>query len=181
MALTRQYVEDAWTYTAQCKLRRPRAYRDASGKWHRAQGGEWDWFYALEPGERSWIAQRFMSDDGLGPDDVASMWDCTVDEAMAHWLELVRLARRRALREATVFSDEYEAAAGPSYDLADLDALVGPCEVASMFGVKVNTIAQWRRRFLDFPEPARTISGISVWWRQDVEEWALDHGRLPTN
>jgi hypothetical protein len=178
VTIARQWIEDAWTYTAQCKLRRPKIHRDASGKWQRPGGGEWDWFYRLEPSERSWIAQRFMSDDGLGPDDVASMWGCTVDEAMSHWLELVRLARRQR-RQATVFSEEYEAAA-PSYDL-DINALVGPAEVADLFGVRVNTVAQWRHRFLDFPEPARTISGISVWWRQDIEDWALDHGRLPAS
>jgi hypothetical protein len=58
--------------------------------------------------------------------------------------------------------------------LADL---VGPVEVADMLGVKVNTIAQWRKRFADFPAPLIELSGTYIWNRHQITEWAVAHGR----
>ena len=62
-------------------------------------------------------------------------------------------------------------------DTTNVDELVGPVEVAELLQVKVNTIAQWRLRFPDFPEPVKVISGTRIWRRGQIESWASDKGR----
>lgn len=63
-----------------------------------ASGGEWDFWSAIDPSERSRLSQRgWVGDGGLQPDLLADHWnqffrtDLTVDEVMAEWLERTRL------------------------------------------------------------------------------------------
>lgn len=154
----------AWT------IARPRPERDRYGRWHRDPGGQWDWFYGLEPAERDYVRARHMSELGPGPDEVATRLGLEIDPAMEHWLETVRLTRSRHLALADPLDDDY---GDPS---PDDDELMGPDEVAAYLQVKRNTIAQWRHRRI-LPAPDFILSGMPVWRRGDIASWARNTGR----
>jgi hypothetical protein len=167
------YRTDALAY-AGGKLARPVPIRDRWGRMRRAPGGEWDWFYELEPSERRWLSAHHMTELGAAPDEVATMHGVSVDEAMGRWLLYVRLSRARS----TPLGDDFDPSDALPDDAVSLSSLVGPSEVGVMLGVRSNTVAQWRVRFPDFPLPLATISGVRLWHRTDVIEWASAHGRL---
>lgn len=56
--------------------------------------------------------------------------------------------------------------------------LVGTAEIAAMLGVSQQRVHQLKQR-PDFPEPLAVLTGITIWRREDVEEWARRTGRLP--
>ncbi len=56
--------------------------------------------------------------------------------------------------------------------------LVGTAEIAAMIGVTQQRVHQLKRQ-PDFPEPLAVLTGITIWRRADVEEWARRTGRLP--
>lgn len=56
--------------------------------------------------------------------------------------------------------------------LVDTDDLMTNKDVAHFFGVGQSTISNWRTRtYKDFPEPVVTLSGTSLWLRQDILAW----------
>lgn len=57
------------------------------------------------------------------------------------------------------------------------EAPLGRSEIASLLGVKLSTVAQWKSRDL-LPAPDLEVSGSPLWWRQTVIEWATETGRL---
>ena len=56
--------------------------------------------------------------------------------------------------------------------------LIDTGEVAELFGVKVTTVHQWRRRGVMLG-PARLFSGMPAWDRSAVLRWAVETKRLP--
>lgn len=55
--------------------------------------------------------------------------------------------------------------------------LAGPAEIGRVLGVDSNTVNQWKRRDLSFPDPVVELSGQSVWDIRDVIQWAEATGR----
>lgn len=54
----------------------------------------------------------------------------------------------------------------------DPEELVDANEVAAIIGVSHrNTVALYRRRHADFPNPVVTKSRCTLWVRSDVEQW----------
>jgi len=144
----------------------------------RPAGGEWDWYYALPRGERAAVSRDFMDPDGILPDVLAGHLAMEIDEAMAHWLDCVRMTRRGG-RLGTKVSDADE---WGSYDdhvstRINLDDLVGPAEVAAALGVAHRTVHQWRLRGV-MPEPLVILTGTALWSWPDIESWAQATGRL---
>lgn len=56
--------------------------------------------------------------------------------------------------------------------------LIGLSEVAEMFGVSRQVVANWRSRYADFPGPLAELKGGPVWQRRDMVAWA-DHNKVP--
>ena len=98
---------------------------------------------------------------------------------------------------------ELEALKQETYDLAagkyveevkaedEIDVLVGPREVADRLNVGRPTVAQWRKRYADFPTPLAYLSdgarqvpgkpmspGLPVWQWAQIREWAVRTGRI---
>jgi len=70
------------------------------------------------------------------------------------------------------------------------EELVGPAEVAERAGVSRSAVAQWRRRYPDFPAPVAVLGagrqapkgmagGMAVWTWGAVHAWLDATGRLP--
>ena len=150
------------------RLASPQPVRDRWGRFKRDPGGQWDWFYALEPSERSYIQRNYMG-GRLGPDDVATWLGTDIDSAMEMLVESIRLARSK-IRDS--FDEDYDPS---SYD-DDVTQLVGPDEIAAMLHVGRNTIAQWRHRRL-LPPPVITLSSLPIWDRREIVEWAKETNR----
>lgn len=133
------------------KLARPVATRDRSGRWHRATGAEWDWFYSLPETERTYIQRHYMVDNGLGPDELATWLDCSVDDAMAKWLDAVRAARKPLLSKLDPLSDEY--LSGP--EVSDFELLIDQIHTATAMSDAQwsEVIASVQARFALVPTP----------------------------
>ncbi len=67
----------------------------------RGRGGEWDWFRALNPGERTRVSRKWMapSEDAMSPDQaapviakLAGLDASDLEACMAYWVNLTRLA-----------------------------------------------------------------------------------------
>lgn len=60
---------------------------------------------------------------------------------------------------------------------------VGEKEIGERLGVRKQTVAMWLHRppVVPLPPPRWTVSGNPAWNWPDVEAWARDTGRLPTN
>lgn len=162
--------------TSECKVKSASPQRDRYGRWHRDPAGEYDWLYALAPLERAYISRNYMSKSGLEVDVMATTVNMDIGEWADSFIETVRATRARKLRDLDPFDDEYAELSWYDDDV-NVDELVGPVEVAELLQVKVNTIAQWRLRFPDFPEPVTVISGTRIWRRGQIEAWATDKGR----
>lgn len=58
---------------------------------------------------------------------------------------------------------------------------LGPEEVAALFGVAKETVKQWRWRSRQreggLPDPRWVRSGVPLWTRAQLEEWARETGR----
>lgn len=52
-----------------------------------------------------------------------------------------------------------------------LSDLVGNVDLAKRYGVLPSTVANWRTRYPDFPEPLTYISGAPVYSRSQVAKW----------
>ncbi len=183
MTTTRDYRTDGWGELERLqavRLRRPSFIR--SGKVKRAPGGEWDWFYALPVGERASISRDHMDPDGMGADELATHLGTDVDSAMAQWNAARRLARGLGRWTAADEASEWDARAEMSCDTDDVvlpSDLMGPVEIASYLGCKVDTVYQWVTRGR-LPEPWGVLSGTRLWKRADIETWANETGRRPT-
>jgi len=162
--------------TSECKIKSASPQRDRYGRWHRDPAGEYDWLYALAPLERAYISRNYMSKTGTEVDVLASEVNLDVDEWADSFIATVRATRARKLRDLDPLDEAYEELSWYDDDV-NVDELVGPVEVAELLQVKVNTIAQWRLRFPDFPEPVAVISGTRIWRRGQIEAWATDKGR----
>ncbi|MFI7044727.1 hypothetical protein [Streptosporangium sandarakinum] len=61
---------------------------------------------------------------------------------------------------------------------------VAVSDIATLLGVTVNTVNQWRKRAASakqvepFPSAAGKVAGIDYWWTDDVLAWAERTGRL---
>jgi hypothetical protein len=61
----------------------------------------------------------------------------------------------------------------------DVDHMVGAAEIADRLGAaRPQVVHEWRRRYLDFPEPVAQLRQALVWNWPDVERWAKATGRL---
>lgn len=67
----------------------------------------------------------------------------------------------------------------PTHPPVEIDGavLVGPAEVAAMFGVLRNTVLTWHTVYRILPK-ATFISGHPVWPYSAMEKWGLETGRL---
>ena len=146
----------------------------------RPAGGEWDWFYALPRGERAAVSRDFMDPDGILPDVLATSMAMDVDEAMAHWVDCVRMTRRGGrIGTKVTTADEW----GPYDDDVStrvrvlVGDLVGPGEVAERLGVAPRTVHMWRWREV-MPPPLVVLTGTALWSWPDIEAWAQATGRL---
>ena len=64
-------------------------------------------------------------------------------------------------------------------DAVDPAELVTTAEIAERLGLAHSeTVHSWRRRPIDFPEPAVESGRTLLWHWPDVERWARATGRL---
>lgn len=155
---------------------RPPRRRDKSGRWVRADGGEWDFFYSLADSERDYIRRHFLTADGAPVDSVAlaAGFD-DVEEWAEQWVTAIRLTRpdRGDWERQWDDGDWYAGVVAPSPGV-----LVGPAEVAELLGVRPATVHQWVARDL-LPAPWDIVSGTRLWPRHEILAWAEETGRLP--
>jgi hypothetical protein len=130
-----------------------------------------------------------MSDQGVEPDVVASWHGSDVDTVMGAWADALKIARRKVTMTLDPLDDAWEGPEEPSpYDDASDLELVGPVEIADRTGVSRNAIAQWRRRYADFPAPLAVLGGsrtgpkggsggMPVWTWPAVYSWLVATGR----
>ena len=64
---------------------------------------------------------------------------------------------------------------GQEISMSDHDELLGLSEVAELFGVTRQAIANWRSRRKDFPEPTADLKSGPIWTRSDLGRWATDN------
>jgi hypothetical protein len=176
------------------RICRPPRTRNRAGRWVRADGGEWDWYYGLPASDREWIRAHHMTPNGLHPDVAADWAGLDIDAWAEQWTAAVRGARKRAAAGDPLdweLDEEPEPDGPTTYDdtmtRPELD-LVGPVEVSTRAGVSRGAIAQWRRRYADFPAPVAVIGmarrgprggsgGTPVWIWSDVHGWLVATGR----
>jgi len=56
--------------------------------------------------------------------------------------------------------------------------LLATGDIAKLAGVTVDAVAQWVRRYPDFPQPLDRTSAGAIWRREDIENWLRKTGRL---
>jgi chromosome partitioning protein len=59
--------------------------------------------------------------------------------------------------------------------MPDDDELLGLSEVADLFGVTRQAIANWRSRRKDFPAPTADLKSGPIWTRSDLVRWAANN------
>ena len=185
------------------RLQIPPAHRDPrTGRYVRADGGEWDAWYDLGDADRRWIRARYMSGRGIGVDVAAHAAGMTADQFLEELGARARAERRRSRDELEDWGEEPDPEelepAGETPDPLDYATalrvtgeleLVGPAEVAARARVDRSTITKWRRRHADFPAPLGMIGagrvsprggapvGTPVWHWPTVEGWLRATGR----
>lgn len=115
------------------------------------------------------------------------------EQDQASMFDLAELTTEEYDAEAKRYVDKV--AADPIPDIpkkafdAFTQALVGPAEIADRLGVGKSTVAQWRRRYDDFPAPLAVLgngrqaprggqpAGTPVFFWMDVLNWAVATGR----
>ncbi|MFI6510078.1 hypothetical protein ACIBCT_20940 [Streptosporangium sp. NPDC050855] len=61
---------------------------------------------------------------------------------------------------------------------------VAVSDVATLLGVSVHTVNQWRKRAASatrvepFPPPVGKVAGVDYWWNDQISEWARRTGRI---
>lgn len=56
--------------------------------------------------------------------------------------------------------------------------LVALGDIATLAGVKQDTVAKWIARHPDFPAPIAETSAGKIWQREDIVEWLKATGRI---
>ena len=51
-------------------------------------------------------------------------------------------------------------------------------DIAKLAGVTRSAVAQWERRYADFPTPYAATTGGRLWLLEDIEKWLVKTGRL---
>lgn len=143
--------------------------RRVAGRWVRAEGGEWDWYYALPEATRRRVLGHCSRSIGAHPPDVVAHVAGfeTVDAWAAELVAAVCPSKKADTWAVSEYPDSMFAA-----------DLVGPVEIADMLGVKTDTVYQWVNRGT-LPPAWATISGTRLWHRVVVEDWARETGRMP--
>lgn len=161
------------------KLDRPRPIRGRTGTMMRADGGHWDWYYALDDTTREYVRREYTVPGGLGPDVLATMLGLDIDEAMSRWLEVVLANKGLGKYSETDEWDVPESVRHLEREVGDVNPrdMVGPTEIAQMLDVTLGAIRQWRRRGI-LPPPLKVVSGTPIWDRVDIDAWARDSGRV---
>lgn len=157
------------------KLARPNPRRDRRGRWQRDPGGQWDWFYELDPSERDYIARRYMGGT-VGPDELATSMGADIDSAMTILVDMIRLERSRLDLLDPDYADAWEDASLQPMALVRENAY-GLAEIAEHLGAKVSTVYKWQARGI-LPAADFAVSGAPAWWESTVDEWAKETGRL---
>lgn len=155
-------------------LARPKATRARGGQWRRDPAAEWDWFYLLDPGTRSWIARNLMAGNGETgdrPDVLASLAGFDYVETWAAALVAAVDVARADSRRDPLADDWADYAAETA-----TDDLMGPDEVADLLQVTRNALAQWRCR-RQLPAPDLVLSGLPIWHASTIVDWARRTGR----
>lgn len=62
--------------------------------------------------------------------------------------------------------------------MVDSSELVGTAEIAQRLGVAKNTVYQWERRALGFPNPVVELELVRIWVWPEIESWARTTNRL---
>ena len=65
---------------------------------------------------------------------------------------------------------------GPGFARITEDELVGLYEIATMAGVSPQAVANWRKRFADFPQPLAELRSGPVFKRNEVRRWLKRRG-----
>ena len=173
--MTKPYSAELERLTVGDPIARPAPVRARGGQWRRDPAAEWDWYYHLDPSARQWISRSLMAPGGWGPDVLADWAGFDSVDAWADALvQAVDVARSGDFETSTpdlVADWERESVVADA-----LGALVGPDEVAELLAVNRSTLAQWRHRDT-LPAPDLTLSGLTIWHRSTVLEWARRTGR----
>jgi hypothetical protein len=61
--------------------------------------------------------------------------------------------------------------------LVDPADLIASGDIATLAGVKLDTVMKWAVRHGDFPKPLATTSAGHIYSRVEVSVWLLAHGR----
>ena len=58
-----------------------------------------------------------------------------------------------------------------------MPTIVDTKEIANRLNVAERTVHSWRRRNIDFPEPAGRVAGRPYWHWEEIKSWATTTGR----
>lgn len=139
----------------------------------RQRGGEWDWWTDLSFGTQQ-AARRHMVADGMGPDELAGVLGCEIDEACRRWLEMIGLESVTGQLRAKSIAESDR----PETELYAMGDLLGPADIAEMLDVQPGTIRQWLLRdLLPAPVYVNRSGRVRLWAYDDIDRWARATGR----
>lgn len=78
---------------------------------------------------------------------------------------------RQELDEALQAMADYQLAASEAHAL--IEHLAGLSDLAYLYGVTKQAVANWIERYTDFPKPILTLSAGRLWDRRQVTTWRL--------